>query len=60
MHQFYSVLKSEDNLPVHVLYFDDLKQNSTYEMEKVLQFLYDNYGFIPDDKAKRLQCLSKE
>ncbi|CAG5077030.1 Oidioi.mRNA.OKI2018_I69.PAR.g8615.t1.cds [Oikopleura dioica] len=47
------------NLPLHVYSFERLKENATYEMEKVLNFLDDGIGWTPDDREMRIKCLSE-
>jgi hypothetical protein len=60
MHEFYAVLTLDEHIPTHIIYFDNLVSNSTKEMESLLNFFNQNFGFYPEDAPKRLDCLNKE
>lgn len=47
----------ESEIPIKIVYFEDLKENPAKEMEKVLYFLEQNIGFSPDDAQKRIECI---
>ena len=48
-----------NNLPLHVYSFERLKENATYEMEKVLNFLEHAIDWKPDNRYQRLKCLEE-
>ena len=47
-------------LPLNVIFYEDLKLNSTHQMELVLNFMKEQFKFHPWDALRRLQCLSKD
>merc|ERR1712176_425686 len=47
------------NLPFHLFFFEDLKANSTKEMEKILDFIEQEKIYFVPDREKRLRCLQK-
>ncbi|CBY35460.1 unnamed protein product [Oikopleura dioica] len=52
-------IAAANNLPLHIYSFERLKENPTYEMEKVLNFLEDAINWKPDNRYKRLKCLGE-
>ena len=60
VHHKYAEFSSHNNFPTHVLFYENLKNNSTLEMGRFLNFLKQNYNFYPTDGLRRLECLSKD
>ena len=50
---------AKNKAKVHVLYYEDLKRNSTLEMEMVLHFLMSEIQFKPDNAFGRLENIKK-
>ena len=46
--------------PMHIIFYENLKSNSTNEMGKFLHFYRKHFGFYPEDAERRLRCLSKD
>ena len=46
--------------PMHIIFYENLKSNSTNEMKKFLHFYRKHFGFYPEDAERRLRCLSKD
>ena len=59
LHSKYAEYSNANNLPMHVLFYENLKTNSTHEMGRFLNFMKKNYDFYPTDGLRRLNCLSK-
>jgi len=47
----------ENNRPIHVFYYEDLKKNATFEMEKILDFVEEEKYFVVPDRDRRIKCL---
>ena len=56
----YAEYTRQNKIPMHIMFYENLKVNSTREMETVLEFLENNFGFRPDEEDRRLKCLEKE
>ena len=48
------------NVPVHVVYYENLKQNVTREIEGILDFYKTAIGFEPANAQDRIDCITKE
>ena len=60
VHHKYAEFSSTTSFPMHVVFYENLKNNATHEMERVLNFMKKNYNFYPNDGLRRLKCLSKD
>ena len=49
----------DSEIPIKIVYFEDLKEDASREMEKILYYLEQNIGFKPDDMYKRLDCIKR-
>ena len=57
LHIFYAHYIMENQVPTQLLFYEDLKENSSNEMRKVMSFLKTNYNFAPADATRRMKCL---
>ena len=48
---------NKENRPIHVFYYEDLKKNATFEMEKILDFVEEQKYFVVPDRDRRIKCL---
>ena len=47
-------------VPVHVVYYENLKANVTKEIEGILDFYKNTIGFEPENAQKRIDCITQE
>ena len=59
LHEKYIKFATNQNVPMYIFFYEDLKTNATQEMSKVLEFLDKNFHFYPTDAERRLRCLKK-
>ena len=50
---------AKNHAKVHVVYYEDLKRNSTLEMEMILHFLMSEVQFKPDNAFARLENIKR-
>lgn len=60
VHHKYAEYSSMNNYSTHVVFYENLKNNSVHEMDRFLNFYNKNYNFYPTDGVRRLKCLSKD
>ena len=56
----YAETTAKLNIPIHLIYYENLKDNTIGEVKDLLQFYEDSIGFIPDHKDERIACLEQE
>jgi hypothetical protein len=56
-HRYISESASK-NIPLKIVYYENLQADSVREMEQVLEFLEEAIGFKADKKKQRLSCIS--
>ena len=49
-----------NRVPLIIIFYENLKINSTHQMERILNFMNEHYDFFPKDGLRRLKCLSKD
>ena len=54
--KFFESYKKE-NRPIHVFYYEDLKTNATFEMERILDFIEEQKYFVVSDRDHRIKCI---
>lgn len=55
----YAETTAKLNIPIHLIYYENLKDNTIGEVKDLLQFYEDSIGFIPDHKDERIACLEQ-
>lgn len=50
---------SKLGIPLHVMYYEDLKANTLAQVEAILNFYENVTGFVPSDKDIRLKCIQQ-
>jgi hypothetical protein len=56
-HRYISESASK-NIPLKIVYYENLQEDSVREMEHVLEFLEEAIGFKADNKKQRLSCIA--
>ena len=54
----YITESASKNIPLKIVYYENLQTDSVKEMKEILEFLEDAIGFKADNKKKRLSCIS--
>ena len=54
---YYGNFILKHQIPIKLIFYEDLKESPKTEMQKVLNFLKKNFNFEPDDAKHRMYCL---
>jgi len=54
----YITESASKNIPLKIVYYENLQTDSVKEMKEILEFLEEAIGFKADNKKKRLSCIS--
>jgi hypothetical protein len=57
MHLWYPTFAAKAEIPIHIIYYEDLKEDVIPEMKKVLYFFKNEFGLVIPDREWRLECL---
>ena len=57
---FYGEYANITNIPLHIVYFENLKENLEKEVRDIAEFYEKRFDFVPDDLETRMGCLLKE
>lgn len=47
------------NIPIHVIYYENLKEDTVKEVKSILNFYNETINFVPDNVEDRIECLSQ-
>ena len=47
------------SIPLHVIYYEQLKENTTAQVRQILQFYKNTTGFEPDNVEERIECINQ-
>ena len=57
---FYGEYANITHIPIHIVYFENLKVDLEKEVRAIGNFYEKHFDFIPDDLETRMNCLLKE
>jgi len=60
LYSQYISKSAEYGIPVHVVYYEHLKEDAVKEVGKILQFYREAIGFTPDNVEQRIECITQE
>ena len=58
-HLFYGEYANVTYIPIHVMYFEDLKSNVKEQIDQLVHFYKDKFQFEPKELEWRMECLAK-
>ena len=59
LYSKYAEFVANREIPVQIVFYENLKKNSTFEMQEILRFFKEKFKFSATDGNKRVRCLEK-
>ena len=50
---------AELSIPLHVIYYEQLKENTTAQVREILKFYKEATGFEPENVESRIECINQ-